>query len=567
MLWKLICGCTILALCSFANASSTECGGHGHLHGDHCHCDEGYEELDSVCVPSAQTWMDFVNHAPVGYIWKLLAKKDSDTLSETDVQKFLDLLSGKTESERASSTRTAKDDYGDEGHVEHGHEEHHHEHEDNHGENQVATTEGTSHRRHLLVTCENGHPHGSECHCNPGFVLDPEDPQRCIDDTDAKAEYWIGPQEVLHVSEGKARLNITDFEKALPLIASCQIDSRCALRTSDDQHEHTEESEATQVLWWMVLVASVSLLVIPLLGMALPIAAYKYVSSERTAVVLSLGNCLSAGLIFSLGICHVIPDTVEAMFFTGMSYKLNYLLCVVGFYATLILDNIAHNSEDSFANPHAPSVHGKEQNLEEATPGQVSVGINGHDLGKGQLSKTAEAEPWSLKSFMMKALPILTFFIAIQFHACLECIVIGVQKNTSNFWILFAGVAIHKSFVSFAFGAKLHATRKLDKTSNHAVLWTMALLWSLLPALCLVLGHLLSDGLHPVSKVVLGSLAAGTFLYIGSFEVLGEEFGAHYHPAPGTWGSRRSDTIWKFFMFGLGILLVGGLIAIPHRHD
>uniref|UniRef100_A0A061RZJ9 Solute carrier family 39 (Zinc transporter), member 1/2/3 n=1 Tax=Tetraselmis sp. GSL018 TaxID=582737 RepID=A0A061RZJ9_9CHLO len=475
--------------------------------------------------------MDVIKHDALGHIWNLLGKGKNDSLDDHDIQRALNLISGKPELRGKGSDSHVQD-----------HATHDHEH-----------SHGSGSRRLLAVCSGHGHPHGSQCHCDDGYKVNPEDPLQCVPETGSiKAEYFVGPEEVLHVSKGSGYLNSSDFEKALKLIASCQMDDRCALQTSA---EDDSESEESTVALWMVLVATFSMLVIPLLGMAIPMAAFKYVDSEKTAVVLSLGNCLSAGLIFSLGICHIIPDTVEAMFKTGINYKLNYLLIVIGFYATLILDNVAHNSEDHFANPNKEISGGCKEEMTSESGNGIKVVIDSSE------------EKWSLKTFFSRALPVLTFFVAIQFHATLECIVIGVQQNITNFWTLFAGVAIHKSFVSFAFGSKLHSARKLDRSGHHLVLWTMAILWSLLPALCLLIGHLASDGLNAVSKVVFGALAGGTFLYIGSFEVLGEEFGSHHSPAPGTWGSRRSDVMWKFFMFGVGVLFVAGLIAIPHRHD
>ncbi len=32
------------------NQSGAECSGHGSLHGDHCHCEEGYESDETECV-------------------------------------------------------------------------------------------------------------------------------------------------------------------------------------------------------------------------------------------------------------------------------------------------------------------------------------------------------------------------------------------------------------------------------------------------------------------------------------------------------------------------------------
>ena len=82
-----------------------------------------------------------------------------------------------------------------------------------------------------------------------------------------------------------------------------------------------------------------------------------------------------------------------------------------------------------------------------------------------------------------------------------------------------------------------------------------------------------------MAKLVFASLAGGTFLYIGSFEILGEEFEHHHHAQgkehhaeasksmPDAWGTKVSDRLIKFMAIGLGIAMVAALSAIPHKHD
>lgn len=40
------------------DAATPECGGNGHLHDDHCHCDPGYQAQDDTCVPAADSGID-----------------------------------------------------------------------------------------------------------------------------------------------------------------------------------------------------------------------------------------------------------------------------------------------------------------------------------------------------------------------------------------------------------------------------------------------------------------------------------------------------------------------------
>ena len=86
----------------------------------------------------------------------------------------------------------------------------------------------------------------------------------------------------------------------VPLLQSSQTAEVCAV--------------FSQVELWMALVATFSFLLIPFIGMGLVFVVGKNVNPNHAATIISIGNCLSAGLIFSLGIMHVIPETVETMF-------------------------------------------------------------------------------------------------------------------------------------------------------------------------------------------------------------------------------------------------------------
>jgi len=204
-----------------------------------------------------------------------------------------------------------------------------------------------------------------------------------------------------------------------------------------------------------------------------------------------------------------------------------------------------------FASAAGPTLSGEDTLL---APLQLGSRVK-HGPRSGQIAK--------------QILPTIAFFLAIQFHATLECVVVGVQVDATNFWILLAGVSIHKVFVSTAFGVKMYNDSKLDSGSNRYLL-VMGLLWIVLPALCVLVGYFATGGVHPMTSLVLSSLAGGTFIYIGGFEILGQEFGhgnARRAPHEGTWGRSVYDHLWKLGFTAFGIALVAALSALPQEHD
>lgn len=61
--------------------------------------------------------------------------------------------------------------------------------------------------------------------------------------------------------------------------------------------------------------------------------------------------------------------------------------------------------------------------------------------------------------------------------------------------------------------------------------------------------------------LILNGLAAGTFIYIGAYEVISDEFG--HHRGNGT----NDDLIYKYLAVVFGVFLMAMLQMIPHDHD
>ena len=121
-----------------------ECGGHGHLHGDHCHCDEGYTEQDGTCVPAEEPTPDCGEH---GHAHGDHCHCDA----------------GHVEQDGTCVPETPTLDCGEHGHAhgDHCHCDAGHVEQDG---TCVPAEEPTP-------DCgEHGHAHGDHCHCDAGYV-------------------------------------------------------------------------------------------------------------------------------------------------------------------------------------------------------------------------------------------------------------------------------------------------------------------------------------------------------------------------------------------------------------
>ncbi|NVJ00720.1 DUF3466 family protein [Myxococcus sp. AM009] len=131
--------------CVPAEEPVVECGGHGHLHDDHCHCDAGYTEQDGTCVPAEEPAPDCGEHGH--------AHGDHCHCDEGYV-------------EQDGTCVPAEEPAPDCG--EHGHAHGDHCHCDEGYVEQGGTC--VPGEEPPLDCGEHGHAHGDHCHCDAGYV-------------------------------------------------------------------------------------------------------------------------------------------------------------------------------------------------------------------------------------------------------------------------------------------------------------------------------------------------------------------------------------------------------------
>lgn len=101
-----------------------------------------------------------------------------------------------------------------------------------------------------------------------------------------------------------------------------------------------------------------------------------------------------------------------------------------------------------------------------------------------------------------------------------------MQGTKHNIWLLFWAIASHKGFTAMS-----QATRFLRLGCPPVLLFLLLAPFHILPPLGVILGTV-TGGEDAVASLILAALATGTFIYIGAFEVISEEFGGHSHGGP-----------------------------------
>lgn len=141
-----------------------------------------------------------------------------------------------------------------------------------------------------------------------------------------------------------------------------------------------------------------------------------------------------------------------------------------------------------------------------------------------------------------------------------------LQTSRRDALLLFAAIACHKPFDTMAVAARL--------LQRNCPVWLMMVLLSptfILVSAAILVGAALS-GTSPILALILNGLTAGTFVYIGGYEIPAEELGHDDHGHDDTeagvaakgW---RPNNFTKVATYCVGVGLMFLFTAIlPHAH-
>ena len=215
--------------------------------------------------------------------------------------------------------------------------------------------------------------------------------------------------------------------------------------------------------------------------------------------ILVLGSAFTGGVFLGAGLIHLLGDGLEMMndFAGDVEFPWAFFILGIGFLLILFFEKI------------------------------LSRG--------GEIAATQSKQPFVL-------------LLILSLHSIIAGAALGLEASIASSLVLFFAIVAHKGFASFALGISFHDAQ-FDKAKTRFYI----ILFSIMTPLGVVGGTLLASLLE--SQAVIGaeaifdSLAAGTFLYVATFEVLRESFESHEH------------RISKFVLATLGFLLMA-VIAI-----
>jgi solute carrier family 39 (zinc transporter), member 1/2/3 len=228
-------------------------------------------------------------------------------------------------------------------------------------------------------------------------------------------------------------------------------------------------------------------LLIALLATALLCGALPLRGRGNAPRLLEWGNAFAAGVFLGAGFVHMLPDANAAWEQLGWHYPIGMLLAAGAIVLMLLFEHVLP-PEDAHHAMHAPSAD--------------RFGVH---------SDSAAATP-----------AVYAILTALSIHSLLEGLALGAQRELRSALVIFAAILAHKSMEGFALGVSL---------ARSAAPGVRALrllgLFAVATPVGIVVGATVGalEGATALAcEAAFLSLAAGTFAYVATLDILREEF-------------------------------------------
>jgi len=210
----------------------------------------------------------------------------------------------------------------------------------------------------------------------------------------------------------------------------------------------------------------------------------------------ALANAFAGGVFLAVGLIHMLGDasTSFATAFPDFTYPLVFLLAGCTFLMLLLIGKVLVD----------------EENIE-----------------------------------LHRKLDSRTLLVSLSIHSVLAGLALGIETTTSDAVIVCVALLAHKGIAAFALGNSL---AEADFPREHVRL--SLFLFACMTPLGVILGAATNfaagAGSLPLLEPLFNALAAGTFLYIASLDILGREFSTRL----------QSTAKFAFVIFGFSLMAV-----------
>lgn len=200
------------------------------------------------------------------------------------------------------------------------------------------------------------------------------------------------------------------------------------------------------------------------------------------------GNALSAGVFLGAAWIHMLPDADAAWRELGWQYPMGFLLAACGFILMLLVEHVLL-PDSAHEMVHAPS-NERFAHLREN--------------GRG-------------------ALTAYTVLIALSAHSFMAGLALGAQPQLAGALVIFLAIMAHKTIGGFALGVSLVRNRMPSRRA-----WSLLALFAAATPLGILVGagvgETLDGRLRVGAEATFLALAAGSFAYVATLDILRDEF-------------------------------------------
>ena len=343
------------------------------------------------------------------------------------------------------------------------------------------------------------------------------------------------------------------------------------------QRAEDDGCEGACVRWKIIFAAILFVQALVFAHLIYLLKVFKSVDTSKVRTFLHLLNTFSGGIFLSTGMLHIFPESIAI--YEGEhhgegeegeeqdeededdhdhraegghghgeeeeehGFPWVFFAFMMSFYLFFFIERIL--LPKILKSPDACDI--------DAEAAEEGLHLHGEDTKEGDDSEELNVfRPGKAGVFSSDFAFALLQILGISAHSLFESMALGLAPQTSTATNIFIAVVLHRGFTALAI-----AVRIIDKV-NYIGFLLLLTFFSLAVPLGVGIGFAVSS-IGSTVQGILFSVSAGTFLYVGAYEVLSEEF-----------GSNKKSPLLKFgfTMLGVGVISVitGILVATGVHH-
>ena len=209
--------------------------------------------------------------------------------------------------------------------------------------------------------------------------------------------------------------------------------------------------------------------------------------------ILGWGNSFAAGVFLAAGLVHMLPDADRIWRELGFEFPMAFALSAMALTGMLLIEHVLlpdHVHEEL----HVPSD-------ERFGADHGHVHHDGHH----------------------DALSAYSALVALSIHSLVGGLALGAEQDTTRVLVIFFAIFAHKSAEGFALGVSL-ARSSISKAQRGRLIALFASSTPIGGLIGIALGQTIEGRPAALVEAVFLGVAAGTFMYVATFDVLRDEF-------------------------------------------